>query len=84
MNQAEKEGAEAEETEKRHLMTLQEAAEVSGIPYNTLRNAVKAKHHRLQAKQLNIGGYRVWYTTPEALRDYERAWRAAPWKRKSY
>jgi hypothetical protein len=70
------------ETEKQHLMTLQEAAEVSGIPYNTLRNAVKAKHRRLEAKQLNIGGYRVWYTTPEALREYERAWSAAPWKRR--
>jgi predicted transcriptional regulator of viral defense system len=73
---------ETEKAEKQHLMTLREAAETSGIPYNTLRNAVHAKHRRLAARQLAIGGYLVWYVTPEDLHAYEQAWSAAPWKRK--
>lgn len=75
---------EAEKPEKQNLITLQEAAELSGIPYNTLRNAVHAKHRRLEARRLNIGGYKVWYTTPEALTAYERSWSAAPWRRKPF
>jgi len=73
---------EAENEGKQPLMTLRDAAEVSGIPYNTLRNAVHAKHRRLEARPLKVGGYIVWYTTAEALREYERMWSAAPWRRK--
>ena len=65
------------------LMTLKEAAKESGLPLASLRRAVYAKWRRLEAVQIEVvPDLILWHTWPEALEEYKKVHREAPWKRK--
>lgn len=74
-----------EPPEGAELITLHEAARRSGIPYETLKSAMRGKYRKLDAVLKNVTpDFAVWHTWPEALETYQqqRKQRKAPWKAK--